>query len=327
MDKGAVGGGATWLDRHLSEVTVEKRRNLRYAVVATALGLILLSGAAGFACAATGFPTTGPLAPDASAALTMAASLLTVLGLVPALRRRDLQSARDMSTIATHKIEMLALLGKLTELHDPDTNGHNLRVALYALTFGEHLRVPPQVLVRLCKGALLHDIGKIAVPERILAKPGPLDPDEVAIMREHVRHGAAMVAQTAFTRDATAVVFGHHERFDGAGYPRRLRGHAIPFEARAFAIIDVFDALTSRRAYKPALDPTRVLEIMADGRGSHFDPTLLDQFMPLAAHLEDQIPDTEEAQLRLLQQRMLAYFDRLMHVDVETIGSPAESAP
>jgi HD-GYP domain-containing protein (c-di-GMP phosphodiesterase class II) len=245
----------------------------------------------------------------------MTVSLLTAAGLYPTLRRREDGLLKDASTIAHNNIEVLALLGKLVELHDPDTNGHNLRVSLYSVMFCEALGLSPDILVRTTKGALLHDIGKIVIPDQILSKPGPLTPVERKVMQSHVLHGEDLVAQAEILNEAAPVVAGHHERFDGTGYPRGLKGKAIPLEARIFAIIDVFDALTSRRVYKPAHSVADTLSAMAGQSGLHFDPVLLDRFVELAPGYLSALPKQDTALIAMLKARLLRYFDRFTHVD------------
>ena len=171
-----------------------------------------------------------------------------------------------------NNIEMFSLLGTLSELRDPDTHGHNLRVTLLTVMFCEVLNLPANILVRAAKGALLHDIGKIVVPDNILGKPGPLTNNERLIMQQHVKHGIRLIAESEITREALPVVSGHHEYYDGNDYPNGIKGKDIPIEARIFAIIDVFDALTSKRVYKPAYSCQETLTIMLEQRGSHFDP-------------------------------------------------------
>ncbi len=200
------------------------------------------------------------------------------------------------------ELELLLLLGKLTELRGGDTAGHTLRVTLYTLLCAEELQVPHETLLAAVKGALLHDIGKLVMPDRLLEKPGALTPEERAEMQQHVIRGRDIVDQSELLLPAINVVHFHHERFDGSGYPTGARGEQIPLEARLFALVDVFDALTTARSYKPALPVAEALRIMADERGSHFDPDLFDIFAALAPQLKDRLPaDPERLKVLLLE--------------------------
>jgi HD-GYP domain-containing protein (c-di-GMP phosphodiesterase class II) len=150
----------------------------------------------------------------------------------------------------------------------------------------------------LIKGAFLHDAGKIGIRDDILHKPGRLDADEFRIMRTHVEHGLDIVKHSSWLAQAQDVVGCHHEKYDGSGYPRGLAGDAIPLEARIFAIADVFDALTSRRPYKEPLSYAATMAILEEGRGTHFDPTLLDRFAGIAPRLHAEYSGRDDARLR-----------------------------
>ncbi len=157
---------------------------------------------------------------------------------------------------------------------------------------------------RLVKGAFLHDVGKIAIPDRILLKPGKLDADEFTVMKTHVVHGLDILRASDWLTDAADVVGGHHEKFDGSGYPRGLVGDDIPIAARIFAIADVFDALTSRRPYKEPMPFDVAMGILQEGAGRHFDPSALARFTeivaPLHAHLTALGDHGVEGELRRL---------------------------
>jgi putative nucleotidyltransferase with HDIG domain len=218
------------------------------------------------------------------------------------------------STISRDSIDVWWVLGKLTELRDGETAGHNLRVTTYTLLFAETLELPAEEIVRATKGALLHDVGKLAVPDCILGKPGPLTLNERAEMAKHVRYGLEIVSQCQILQEAAAVVGGHHEHYDGNGYPLGLKGEAIPREARLFALVDVFDALTSSRVYKRAFGVEEALATMAGGRGSHFDPVLFDRFKELAPDLARRLPRDEATLTTQLMNRLLPYLERLVPV-------------
>jgi len=304
--------GESWLDRQLTPFLASARRRLTTNTVVASSLLALASGVGSFAYSslALGGGLQSISSSVGVASLATVVSLLTAMGLYPALRRREDGLLNHASTIAHNNIEILALLGKLAELHDPDTNGHNLRVSLYTVMFCEALGLPPSIVVWAAKGALVHDVGKVVIPDQILLKPGPLTPEEQQIMQMHVLHGMELVVQADMLSEAAPVVACHHERYDGTGYPLGLKGESIPREARIFAIIDVFDALTSRRVYEPAYSVADALSTMADQRGSHFDPFLLDRFIELAPSFVSRLPRQEEALVNMLKERLLRYFEQ-----------------
>jgi HD-GYP domain-containing protein (c-di-GMP phosphodiesterase class II) len=167
------------------------------------------------------------------------------------------------------------------DVRDNETAGHSMRVTRYSLAIGERMRLKPELLEQLRQGALLHDIGKIGVPDAILRKAGKLDAAEWVEMRKHPAIGRTFLEDIAFLRPAMAVVYCHHERWDGAGYPQKLEGDAIPIAARIFAVADALDAITSERYYKAARsfrDAQTEIEACA---GSHFDPAVVKAFLTI----------------------------------------------
>jgi HD-GYP domain-containing protein (c-di-GMP phosphodiesterase class II) len=179
-------------------------------------------------------------------------------------------------------IQIAWVLGTAIALRDHDTGAHNHRVALYAGALGEGLGLDPPCLRELIAGAFLHDLGKIAIPDRILLKPGPLSAEEWEVMQTHCELGAQLLGELPAFRGAIPVVRHHHERYDGSGYPDHRAGASIPMIARAFALVDVFDALVSARPYKQAFQLGRALEDLESGVGTHFDPSLAAPFIRLA---------------------------------------------
>lgn len=167
------------------------------------------------------------------------------------------------------------------EARDSYTRGHSTRVAELSVRIGEHMGSRPDVLRALAQGGLLHDIGKIGVPDSILNKPGLLTPEERAEIENHPVVGWDIVRQAPSLRGALAIVRHHHERVDGTGYPEGLTGEEIPFEARIAAVADVWDALTSDRAYRAAWPSERAVAMMLAGRGTHFAPDVLDALLEL----------------------------------------------
>jgi putative nucleotidyltransferase with HDIG domain len=299
------------LDRRLAVALDAANRRARRHTIAVSLAAAAASGLAALYFALGAAPALGGFE---TAALAVIVSLATAAVLSSILKLRDKQLLQAAATIAHDNLDFLLLLGKLTELRHGETAGHTTRVTAYTLFFGEAVGLAPDMIVRAVKGALLHDIGKLAVPDRILGKPGPLTPEERAEMERHVDYGLEVVAQSHFLLEAGSVVGGHHERHDGTGYPSGLKGEAISYEARLFALVDVFDALTSQRAYKPACSVEEALATMADGRGSHFDPVLFDRFRDLAPDLARRLPADETELAALLMDRLLPYVDRLILV-------------
>ncbi len=224
---------------------------------------------------------------------TLAVAMLVVgfsaLALYPVILSLSRGGAKLSAALLESNIELMRVLGSAIAKRDSDTDEHNYRVALYAVGLAEALRRPREEIAALIAGAFLHDVGKIGVPDGILLKPGKLSDEEFAIMRTHVRIGEEIVTESKWLRGARDVVANHHEKFDGSGYPRGLRGSEIPFNARLFAVVDVFDALSSKRPYKEALAPAEVLRLLGEGRGTHFDPGILDVFAPMAPALLGEI--------------------------------------
>jgi putative nucleotidyltransferase with HDIG domain len=169
-------------------------------------------------------------------------------------------------------------MGELLDLRDEETEGHSRRVTAYTYALANAMGVQPSELKTMVRGAFLHDIGKIAVPDAILRKPGPLTPDEMEIMRRHCHHGYSIVSKLPSLAEAAEIVYAHQEAFDGSGYPRGLRGEEIPLGARIFAIADALDAITSDRPYRKASSFSFAIEEIERCGGSQFDPAVLKAF-------------------------------------------------
>ena len=168
---------------------------------------------------------------------------------------------------------------RVMDLRHEETRDHTERVAAMTAAFGRVAGLDSDELDVLWRGALLHDIGKIGIPDRILVKPGALDEDEWRVMRTHPDIGRRILSDIEFLRPSTDIPWCHHEKWDGSGYPRGLSGRDIPKAARLFAIVDVWDALSHERVYKPAWPEHEVLEYLRQEAGSHFDPELADLFL------------------------------------------------
>jgi len=147
------------------------------------------------------------------------------------------------------------------------------------LKLAESMGISKQDLVHVRRGALLHDIGKLGVPDQILLKPDKLTNEEWEIMHQHPNYALEMLKPISYLRPALDIPYCHHEKWDGSGYPRGLKGEQIPLMARIFAVVDVWDALTSDRPYRPAWTEEKALEYIREQAGLHFDPDIVDAFL------------------------------------------------
>jgi putative nucleotidyltransferase with HDIG domain len=167
------------------------------------------------------------------------------------------------------------------DLRDKETEGHTRRVTEMTLELARAFGFSDAELLQVRRGALLHDIGKMGVPDRILLKEGPLTEEEWVMMRRHPDFAHEMLLPIDYLRPALDIPFCHHEKWDGTGYPRGLKENDIPLEARIFAVVDVWDALTSDRPYRPGWSPEKALAHIRDQSGKHFDPQVVDRFVKL----------------------------------------------
>ncbi len=169
------------------------------------------------------------------------------------------------------------------DLRDKETEGHTLRVTEAALTLARALGMQDEALIHVRRGGLLHDIGKMGVPDSVLLKPGKLTDEEWVLMRKHPQFAYDMLSPIAYLRPALDIPYCHHEKWDGTGYPRGLKGEQIPLVARAFALVDVWDALSSNRPYRPAWKTDEVIRHLQEESGTHFDPAVTEVFLNLIA--------------------------------------------
>ncbi|MFH2040753.1 MAG: HD domain-containing phosphohydrolase [Chloroflexota bacterium] len=167
------------------------------------------------------------------------------------------------------------------DLRDKETEGHSLRVARMTVELAQSFNIPDNELKQVRWGALLHDIGKMGVPDSILLKPGPLTDEEWVIMKKHPEFSLEMLSPIQYLKNALDIPYYHHEKWDGSGYPRGLKGEQIPLAARLFAVVDVYDALTSDRPYRKAWTKEKALKHIREQSGKHFDPKVVDAFFRL----------------------------------------------
>lgn len=173
---------------------------------------------------------------------------------------------------------LLQAMSNAMDSRDHETADHTHRVTQYALRLGREMRLSKEELVNLERGALLHDIGKMGVPDAVLLKPGRLDSEELKQMQAHVDYGDSMLREIPFLKEARNVVRCHHERFDGNGYPAKLVGENIPMIARIFSVCDTYDAITSKRPYKKAFTDAEARDIILKESGLQFDPVVVEAF-------------------------------------------------
>jgi len=200
-----------------------------------------------------------------------------------ALLLADLQASH--SALATAYDATLEGWVQALDMRDKESEGHTRRVTTMTTRIASALGFAGQELEHIRRGALLHDIGKLAVPDRILHKPGPLDDDEWAVVRRHPVYAYEWLAPIPFLRPALDIPYCHHERWDGGGYPRGLHTQSIPMPARIFALADTWDALRSERPYKPAYSEVQALQIITAETGRQFDPAVVSTFLRLLPEL------------------------------------------
>ena len=165
------------------------------------------------------------------------------------------------------------------DLRDKETENHTQRVTQLTLAVARRMGMGAATIEHMRRGALLHDIGKMGVPDRILLKAGPLTDSEWAVMRQHPTYAHELLSPIAYLQSALDIPYCHHEKWDGTGYPRGLSGEQIPLAARIFAVVDVWDALLSNRPYRAAWTEEQALEYITSGAGAHFDPRVVEAFL------------------------------------------------
>ena len=197
--------------------------------------------------------------------------------------------------------QVIFALAIAVEAKDAYTEAHTERVAFAARALGARLNLPEPELEALYRGGIIHDIGKIGVPDSILLKPGPLDPDESLLMRQHPIIGERIVMPLRSATGLLPIVRNHHERYDGSGYPDRLAGEEIPVLARIVGVCDAFDALISDRPYRQGMSSQEAVEILKAGAGTQWDPSLVDLLVSELPALEPddrQQPPGEDRERR-----------------------------
>lgn len=190
----------------------------------------------------------------------------------------------------------LEALGNALDLKDAETEGHSKRVTAFTIAIARAMELPQDRIRVIARGAFLHDIGKMAMPDAILRKPGRLTPEEQSRMREHARLGYQMLRRIPFLQEASNIVYSHQERYDGSGYPRGLKGDQIPLGARIFAVADTFDAITSDRPYRAAQSIPSARREIQSYSGTQFDPEIVNVFMSISQQIWQDLRDEIDAQ-------------------------------
>ena len=183
----------------------------------------------------------------------------------------------------------LEALGDALDLKDSETEGHSKRVTAYAIALARAMGIPPDEIKIIARGAFLHDIGKMAIPDDILRKPGKLTPEEQTLMREHCERGYHMLRKIPFLAGAAEIVYCHQEFYDGNGYPNGLRGREIPVGARIFAVADTLDAITSDRPYRKSRGFDTAREEILRCSGTQFDPAVVEVFLKIPNELWQEL--------------------------------------
>ena len=237
--------------------------------------------------------------------VTLVTVLLTTLALYPVIVSLNRDVVRFSRDLLQGNIELMEVLGSAIAKRDSDTHIHNYRVSIYAVRLAEAVRLDNVTIRNLIAGAFLHDAGKIGISDNILLKPEKLTEEEFAVMKTHVTLGVDILAKSTWLQAARDVVEFHHEKFDGSGYMRGFKGDEIPINARIFAIVDVFDALTSKRPYKQPFPFDEAIAILRRDAGSHFDPRLVDTFSSIAESLHHEISDASSARVEAILQELI----------------------
>jgi len=183
----------------------------------------------------------------------------------------------------------LEALGDALDLKDSETEGHSKRVTAYTIALARAMGISPAEIKIIARGAFLHDIGKMAIPDHILRKPAALSPEEQELMREHCSRGFNILCKIPFLKEAAEIVFAHQEHYDGTGYPNELRGGEIPIGARIFAVADTLDAITSDRPYRKATSFDAAREEILRCSGTQFDPSVVEVFLKIPNELWQEL--------------------------------------
>ena len=218
-------------------------------------------------------------------------------GLEKLVDERTDQLKKAMNELERSYDITLEALGGALDLKDAETEGHSRRVTAFTIAIAKAMGVPKEQIAVIARGAFLHDIGKMAIPDAILRKPAKLEPDEIAVMREHCYHGYQILKKIPFLTEVAEIVYSHQECYDGSGYPRGLKGEQIPLGARIFSIADTLDAITSDRPYRPAQSVEAAREEIHRWSGRQFDPEVVKTFLSMPENLWGDLRKQIDAQI------------------------------
>lgn len=210
------------------------------------------------------------------------------------IKKINTELADSKELLEKSYLESIEVLRKTVEVKDVYTRGHSDRVSEYSLLIGEKLNLPPDQMKTLKIGALFHDIGKIGIPDAILLKTDKLTDDEYSEIKNHPTIGAHILSNASIFADIIPIVKHHHERYDGKGYPSRLTGEDIPYLARIVSVADTFDAMTSHRSYRQALDFDYTMNEIERCKGTQFDPAIADIFLEILRKNKDKINEIQQ---------------------------------
>ena len=213
------------------------------------------------------------------------------------IKRINEELSESNEKLEKASLDMVQTLRYTVEAKDTYTRGHSDRVSEYSVLIGEKLGLPEDQIKTLRIGGLFHDIGKIGIPDSILLKPDKLSDDEYSQIKNHPSIGAHILGSAEIFKDIIPIVKHHHERYDGNGYPSRLKGEEIPYIARIAAVADTFDAMTSRRSYRGPIDIEHVKEEIKRCEGTQFDPQIAEVFLDILNNDYDKIKDIQEKYL------------------------------
>jgi|HubBroStandDraft_4_1064222.scaffolds.fasta_scaffold01209_8 putative nucleotidyltransferase with HDIG domain len=212
------------------------------------------------------------------------------------LQRAMAELERAMKELERSYDITLEALGDALDLKDAETEGHSKRVTAFTMTIARAMELPQDRVRVIARGAFLHDVGKMAIPDAILRKPGRLTPEEQMLMREHALLGYQMLRKIPFLHEAASIVYSHQERYDGSGYPRGLKGEQIPLGARIFAVADTFDAITSDRPYRAAQSISAARREIQKHAGLQFDPSVVETFLSISEDLWQELREKIDGQ-------------------------------
>jgi methanogenic corrinoid protein MtbC1 len=265
----------------------------------------------------------------ASAALGWSAGKVRRAALAREADHSSHELRRASSELEIAQKEMVKRLSMAVEYRDEDTGAHIERIGRLSTMLAEQIGMESDWCARLTLAAPLHDVGKVAIPDAILLKPGPLTPEERAIIETHAEEGYRLLrgSSSSVLELAASIALSHQEKWDGTGYPRGLVGEAIPIEGRIVAIADVFDALTTDRVYRGAFPVEEAIRMMSEQRGKHFDPVLLDAFMEVLGRAgADARGDLRSDPGALAEQTLETFGSALERDDAETAEAAIASA-